>query len=65
MTTKRIRLKNRKPHFNTRPTDQVRVIRDARDARRDYLMDRQEAKRLYEQGKMAFDVTNNTYAEIC
>jgi len=43
--------------------DLVRVIRDCRDANRDYWLDRDLAKQLYEENKLAWDRTNSTYCE--
>ena len=39
----------------------VRVIVDARDASNDKFIPQYEAKALYEQGKLAFDMTNAEY----
>jgi hypothetical protein len=41
----------------------VRVIRDSRDAKRDYFIPWNEAKRLYEANKLAYDLTNSAYCE--
>jgi hypothetical protein len=39
----------------------VAIIRDARDASRDYYIPYSEAKLLYEKGKLGFDETNHCY----
>ena len=41
----------------------VRVIRDTRDATKDYFLQWKIAKKLYEEGVLAFDLTNNCYCE--
>lgn len=40
----------------------VRVIRDTRDASRDYFISEVEAEKLFNQGKLVKDLTNNCYA---
>ena len=52
-------MKHPKP---TQPT-RVRIIRDCRDAKRDYFLPWDQAKQLYEANKLAFDLTNETYCE--
>ena len=42
---------------------QVRVIRDCRDAKRDYWLAWATAKQLYEENKLAWDLTNSAYCE--
>lgn len=39
----------------------VRVIRDSRDATRDYFIPKAEAHALYLKGKLAWDLTNECY----
>jgi len=40
----------------------VRIIRDSRDATRDYWLPAREASELEKQGKLAFDLTNSCYS---
>jgi hypothetical protein len=42
---------------------QVRVIRDPRDATKDYFIPRAEAVEAYRKGWLAFDITNHAYTE--
>jgi hypothetical protein len=41
----------------------VRVIRDPRDAKRDYLLHKDEAFQLWLDGKLALDLTNTKPGE--
>lgn len=41
----------------------VRVIRDSSNADKDYWIPHEEAKRRYEQGTLAIDITNGCYTE--
>lgn len=41
----------------------VRVIRDSRDASKDYFLDKAAAQQLYDEGKLVWDVTNRCYSE--
>lgn len=41
----------------------VRVIVDPRDARKDEFLPASEARRLYNEGKLAYDITNGTYCK--
>ena len=41
----------------------ARVIRDSRDAKRDYFIPKREAQRLYLEGKLSWDCTNNCYTK--
>jgi hypothetical protein len=42
----------------------VAVIRDPRDATKDYYIPYSQAKSLYDQGKLGWDLTNETYCEV-
>lgn len=42
----------------------VRVIRDSRDASRDYFILRSDAAKAYHEGKLALDVTNDAYCVV-
>ena len=46
-----------------KPETKVRVIRDTRDATKDYWLHWQIARKLYYEGILAFDLTNNCYCE--
>lgn len=41
----------------------VKVIRDCRNAGKDYALPLDEAKRLYKEGKLSWDLTNHCYTE--
>jgi hypothetical protein len=42
----------------------VAVIRDPRDVTKDYYIPYSQAKALFDQGKLGWDVTNHTYCEV-
>jgi hypothetical protein len=42
----------------------VAVIRDVRDATKDYYIPYSQAKALYDQGQLGWCETNHTYCEI-
>lgn len=39
----------------------VRVIRDPRDAKRDYFLPVSKAREMYDKGELGYDLTNETY----
>ena len=39
----------------------ARIIIDPQDASKDKHIDSQEARKLYESGKLAYDITNRCY----
>jgi hypothetical protein len=45
-------------------TTKARIVRDARDGRKDYFIPIAEAQRLYNEGKLAIDVTNHCFMEL-
>lgn len=47
--------------LNPPKEDRVRIIRDSRDARKDYWLPRDEARRRYDNGLLMYDVTNRCY----
>lgn len=49
------------PKATTNYKNQVKVITDPRDASRDRWMAKDEAQKLFDQGKLAFDATNGCY----
>jgi hypothetical protein len=42
----------------------MRIIRDCRDATRDYFLPYAVAKQLYLANKLAFDLTNSCYCHL-
>ncbi len=48
---------------SARELGMVRVIRDCRNARRDYLLPRDIAKLRYNNGTLYYDETNQCYCE--
>lgn len=41
----------------------VRFITDCKDARQDKFIPLEEAKRLYDEGEIAYDMTNKAYCK--
>lgn len=52
-----------RPHVRKDTTGLVRVIRDSANLTRDYWIREDEAKRLYADGSLAYDLTNHCYME--
>ena len=54
------RMKKKKPEF----IEKSRVIVDSRDGSKDKFIPTKIARELYEQGKLAIDVTNSVYERV-
>jgi hypothetical protein len=57
---RKLKVKVKKPWiYKTESDELAKIIRDTRDGRKDYLIPRDEAIRLYEAGKIHIDLTSS------
>lgn len=58
-------MKPRRKRQNKKPqVDMARIIIDTRDGSKDKFIPRSEARALFENGKLAIDVTNSVYENV-